>query len=86
MKRENVSQIISHIDEKYINEATVFALDSDHETIKHSSTPAKRTEKPSHRIRWGVMAACLALIVLIGSTVSAFAAEAAEYKNAVAFF
>ena len=86
MKRENVSQIISHIDEKYINEATAFALDSDHKTIKNSSMPAKRTEKPSHRIRWVAMAACLALIVLIGSTASAFAAEAAEYKNAVAFF
>ena len=86
MKRENVSQIISHIDEKYINEATMFALDSNHETIKHSSMPAKRIEKPSHRIRWGALAACLALVVIIGSTAFAFAAEAAEYKNAVAFF
>lgn len=86
MKRENVSQIISHIDEKYINEATMFALDSNHETIKHSATPTKRIEKPSHRIRWGALAACLALVVIIGSTAFAFAAEAAEYKNAVAFF
>ena len=86
MKRENVSQIISHIDEKYINEATMFALDSNHETIKHSATPAKRIEKPSHRIRWGALAACLALVVIIGSTAFAFVAEAAEYKNAVAFF
>ena len=53
MKRENVSQIISQIDEKYIDEATMFALDSNHETLTQSSMPAKRTEKTSHRIRWG---------------------------------
>ena len=86
MKRENVSQIISQIDEKYIDEATMFALDSNHETLTQSSMPAKRIEKTSHRIRWGALAACLALIVIIGSTGFAIAAEAKEYNNAVAFF
>ncbi len=86
MKRENVSQIISHIDEKYINEATMFALDSNDKTITQSSMPAERIEKPSHRRRWGAMAACLALIVIIGSTAFAAAAEAGEYNKAVAFF
>ena len=86
MKRENVSQIISQIDEKYIDEATMFALDSNHETLTQSSMPAKRIEKISHRIRWGALAACLALIVIIGSTGFAIAAEAKEYNNAVAFF
>ena len=86
MKRENVSQIISQIDEKYIDEATMFALDSNHETLTQSSMPAKRIEKTSHRIRWGALAACLALIVIIGSTGFAIAAETKEYNNAVAFF
>ena len=86
MKRENVSQIISQIDEKYIDEATMFALDSNHETLTQSFMPVKRIEKTSHRIRWGALAACLALIVIIGSTGFAVAAEAQEYNNAVAFF
>ena len=32
MKKENISQIISSIDEKYTNEATAFALNDEKET------------------------------------------------------
>ena len=45
MKKETVSQIISQIDEKYIDEATMFASDSnsrtDHKTVSQSSVPLK---------------------------------------------
>ena len=86
MKRENVSQIISHIDEKYIDEATLFAADSSREAASQSPIQDKRTGKPSHRFRWGILAACLAVIVIIGSVGFAVAAEAREYRDAVAFF
>ena len=86
MKRENVSQIISNIDQKYIDEATMFALESNHESFSQSSIHVKKTEKRSRRLRWGALAACLALIVIIGSTGFAVAAETKEYNNAVAFF
>lgn len=86
MKRENVSQIISQIDGKYIDEATEFASESNRETLTQISMPAKRTVKTFHRIKWGTLAACLSLIIIIGSTAFAFAAEAKEYSNAVAFF
>jgi hypothetical protein len=86
MKREKVSEIISRIDEKYINEAAEFALAVKNESISQSFGHVKRSEKPPRRLRWGAIAACLALIVMIGSTAFAVAAEAAEYNNAVAFF
>ncbi len=86
MKRENVSRIIGHIDEKYVNEATVFASDGDHGTIARNSVHAEKSEKSPRRSRWAAMAACLALIAIIGSAAFGFAAEATEYKNAVTFF
>ena len=86
MKREKVSEIISRIDEKYINEAAEFALAVKNESIPQSCGHVKRSEKPFRRLRWGAIAACFALIVMIGSTAFAVAAEAKEYNNAVAFF
>lgn len=87
MKKENITQIISHIDEKYIDEATVFASERNPETLAQSGTHFNRTKKSSARIlRWGTMAACLTLFVIIGSVGFAIAAEATEYNNAVAFF
>ncbi len=86
MKSEKVSQIISHIDDKYIDEATVFALDSYDGTQSQSSIYGRRTEKASRRLRRGALAASLALIVIIGSAGFAVAAEVREYNHAVAFF
>lgn len=42
--------------------------------------------KKAFKVRWGIVAACLALIILAGSAAVAFAAESAEYRTAVAFF
>ena len=86
MKKENVSQIISYIDDKYTDEATSFALNDSSEPIARRSAVAKRSISQPHRIRWGVLAACLAVFIVLGSTATAFAVEAKEYKTAVAFF
>ncbi len=86
MKKENVSQIISYIDDKYTDEATSFALNDSSEPIARRSAVAKRSISQPHRIRWGVLAACLAVFIVLGSTATAFAVEAKEYKTAVAYF
>ena len=86
MKKEDVSQIISHIDEKYLNEATMFALESDREATPQHNTVSKKTEKQIHWLKWCAMAACLVLIVASGSTALVVMAETREYKKAVAFF
>ena len=86
MTKEKISQIIGQIDEKYINEAAVFALDSDRETASQNAVPDSKKQRPSRRLRWAAAAACLALIVMIGSAAFAVAAESREYSNAVAFF
>ncbi|MBQ7639361.1 MAG: hypothetical protein IJS90_10715 [Clostridia bacterium] len=80
MKKENVSQIISHIDEKFIDEATMFSVKQNEATPLHFSA-AKKTRRFGWRI-----AACFALIAVIGSAAFALAAEAEEYNTAVAFF
>lgn len=86
MKKEVLSQIISRIDEKYIEEATVFASDSRRATGSPGALPGKTIGKPSRSFRWGVLAACLVLIAAIGSAGFALAAEVREYNHALAFF
>ena len=71
MKKETLSQIISQIDEKYIDEATMFE---------------KKSAKHSHGVKWGVIAACLVLFIGIGFAATAFVIEAREYKTAISFF
>lgn len=87
MKKEKVSQIINQIDETYIDEATVFAINrKECSTDNRISFPEKTNHQP-RRIKWAaVIAACLAVVLVIGSATIAFAAEAREYKKAVAFF
>ena len=80
MKKEKISDVIGMIDEKYTNEATAFAA----EKSEPISTSAQKTR--ARRIRWGVLAACLALIILTSSAAVAVAAEAREYSAAVTFF
>lgn len=86
MKKENVSQIISNIDNKYTDEATLFAMNNRTKPVSRRSVITKRPITQPRRIRWGVLAACLVMFIVLGSTVTAFAVEAKEYKNAVTFF
>lgn len=86
MKKENVSQIISNIDNKYTDEATLFAINNRTKPISRNSVIIKRPITQPRRIRWGVLAACLVMFIVLGSAVTAFAVEAKEYKNAVTFF
>ena len=86
MKKENVSRIISQIDEKYINEATVAGAKSEPDASEGASGSGMQTAKKRFRVRWGVLAACLAALAVIASGVAAFAIEAKEYETAVAFF
>ena len=80
MKKEKISAIISGIDGKYVDEATMFAL-----ADQPQEEPCA-VRKPVRRFRWGAAAACLLLIVVLGSGTYAYAAEAKEYQTAVAFF
>jgi hypothetical protein len=83
MKKEKVSEIISTIDDKYIDEATMYAVDHVHDAhASHEISAKKRTR----RIRWNIVAACLALFIVIGSTAVALAVEAKEYHAAATFF
>jgi len=87
VKKENISQIIGHIDENYINEATAFAVDDgDQESVGQRSAFADQPSKQPRRVRLGILAACLATLIVIGFTATAFAVEAEEYKTAVSFF
>jgi len=85
MKEEKVSQIISLIDKKYIDEATMFAFSENRMAPGDNSAPAKRSGSRPRRFRLAA-AACLALILAVGSAAFAFAAEAREYSTAAAFF
>ncbi|MBQ7671171.1 MAG: hypothetical protein IJS45_10705 [Clostridia bacterium] len=86
MKKEKISEIINNIDEKYIDEATEFALNSNKEKNERHPAFSIKLEKQPYRLKWTVLAACLALFIVIGFTATAFAVEAAEYKTAVSFF
>ena len=77
-----VSQIITCIKDTYIDEATTFASDYERETPGSFSGYKKRTP----RFQRHLAAACIALLVVIGFAVFAFAIEAQEYNTAVAFF
>ncbi len=84
MNKEKVSQIIGQIDEKYINEAA-FAAVGREGAVAETGSP-KKTTKRRTRVRWGIAAACLVLLVALGSAAAAFAVEAGEYRTAVSFF
>lgn len=85
MNKENVSQIIGQIDEKYINEAALYAKNGK-EGADAGTGSSKKATKRSPRFRWGIAAACLVLLVALGSAAAAFAVEAEEYRTAVSFF
>ena len=81
MNKENISKIISSIDEKYIDEATAFSA-AQGEATPQRAAAARQTR----RFGWRAVAACVVLLAVIGSAAFAFAAEAREYNAAVAFF
>ena len=81
MKKKSMSQIIDHLDEKYIDEATMLPVKQNQAAPQYPA-PAKQT----HRILWRTLAACVALIAVIGSAAFALAAEARNYNAAAQFF
>ena len=85
MKKEKVSEIIAQIDEKYIDEATLFAAEAQEAVTKAAVKPEKAGRK-AKRFRWGLAAACLAAVLLLGSGAFALRAEAKEYRSALMFF
>ncbi len=86
MKREKVSTVIGQIDPRYIDEAVRFAAEPEEER-RGDPTPVLsgggKRWKRSGRI---AAAACLALVLAVGSAVCVYAADAREYREAVAFF
>lgn len=75
MKKEKLSQLISEINEEYINEAASITTEED-----------LQTKKQPHLRRWLAVAACFILLVGIGTAAFAIGAEAKEYRAAVSFF
>ncbi len=86
MKKENISNIISNIDDKYTEEATMFVLESNQVASKQHSTIDKKASTHKRRVKWGVLAACIAMFIVVGTTITAFAVEAIEYNTALSFF
>lgn len=90
MNKEKITEIISGIDEKYVAEASSFApgaAETDMPAAERAGagrTPAKPAKR-TRRIVWFAAAACLCVAAL-GFGGFAAAAEAKEYRDAVAFF
>ncbi|MCR4682192.1 MAG: hypothetical protein K5647_02555 [Clostridiales bacterium] len=90
MNKEKISEIISGIDEKYVAEASSFATAAaetvrpDAERADAGRTPAKPVKR-TRRLVWTAVAACICVAAL-GIGGFAAAAEAKEYREAVAFF
>lgn len=82
MKRQIVSEAIQQIDTKYIDEANAFGA----EGLTEAAPRPDACRKPSRRLRWGTLAACLALAAVLGGSALAFTVEAREYRTAAAFF
>ena len=70
MKSEKISESLEYVDPALINEA-------------EDCVPQV---KKNYRMKWGLIAACIAVILVIGSAATVFAVEAKEYNDAVAFF
>lgn len=77
MKKENVSQIINDIDEKYICEAAMY---NSHTVSSHIT----KTQPVLFKLR--LFAASIAFIILIGFAISAITFETHSYNNAIAYF
>ena len=84
MKKEKVSEVISQIDDKYIAEAAAFAGGQEASGVRAAQENA--AGKKPLRFRFGLAAACLAAVLLIGTGAFAIRAEAKEYHAAILFF
>ena len=85
MKKEEISEIIGNIDEKYVEEASTFAPAADTVQSSVKASAVKPKERKKHRIVW-IAAACILLTAVVSSTVFIMGAEAKEYNAALAFF
>ena len=82
MNREEVSRIIGSIDGKYIAEAGGFPP----EAPRTEHVPDRKAAgKRPHRLKWAA-AACLAVVLALGSAAVVYAADVREYRAAEAFF
>ena len=86
MKRERISEILEKIAPEYIQEASEYTDGNSHAELSGDDANEKRTGTMTRFRRWGAIAACFALVALIGCTVFAVTTEAAEYRAAVEFF
>lgn len=82
MNREEVARIIGSIDGKYIAEAGQFPSEA---RRKAHDPDRKAAGKRPHRLRWAA-AACLAVVLVLGSAAVVYAADVREYRAAEAFF
>lgn len=82
MKKETISDIIGKIDDAYLAEAASMDFDKTDEKSNEISDRKKRM----YGFRRGAVAACLAVLILAGSTAAVMRVEAAEYRTASDFF
>lgn len=68
------------------DERMLSAILEQNRSVRERKGPTIPQQTRIHRPRWGLIAACLAIIMVVGSVTFAVAAEAKEYNNAVAFF
>ncbi len=78
MKKEIISEALGKIGDKYVFEAAEFET--------RAATPVPPKPLKTRKIKWTIIAACVALAVAAGSAVAAFAYEARAYGEATAFF
>ena len=86
MKKENVSDIIGHIDDKYVNEAAEYAVSLEHKNAGRRTASPERSAKKLRLIRFAIPAVCAAVLIGIGAAVTAVAVENRAYNEAAAFF
>jgi len=86
VNKNNISEIIGKIDEKYIDEAVAFGAknSSDNNIVNFSNPKNKKARSP--RFKWATVAACIVLVAIMGVSGIWISADAKEYENAMAFF
>ncbi|MBQ9510463.1 MAG: hypothetical protein IJR55_01995 [Clostridia bacterium] len=84
MKKENISEIIGNIDEKYIEEAAMYEAPDKKIIDRRGRMRAGRAR--THKTKWAIAVACAVLAISVSLGGVAYAAEAKEYNDAVMFF
>ena len=77
MKKEELTDVLSRIDERFIEEAAMY--------VPANTSSVKMKREPS-LLKVSLLAACFAIIVVLGISIPSFVAEARAYNTAVAFF